>query len=444
MTFADAWRRGALAALLAFLTACGGSSTTTSLTGPGVGSGKSVPEADQLTPTGDNTTQIVVDAGPAGGFSMGAVNVPYVTVTVCAPGSSTACVTIDHVFVDTGSIGLRLLASKVAGLNLPARAVPPAVAGGASPGTAVECYPFVLGAVWGPLATADVQIAGERAAALPLQLIDDASVPGYAVPADCLLAANGSLMNSATTLQANGILGLGMLSFDCGATCAAGDYSVGYTLYYACPSATACAPTALPAPEQVQNPVTYFPVDNNGTIISLPAVPDLGAGIATGRLVFGIGTQANNQIAPGVTKLFVGADPAQAGYLSFTTLDAGISYPDSYIDSGTNALFFSAGAASPACLNLTGSTSAWYCPATFEHRSATITDSLGRTATVPYSLASADLLFTTSSLALADLGGTLPAGTTSFVWGLPFFYGRPVYTSIWGQALSPAGPWNAF
>jgi hypothetical protein len=444
MRFVDALRGAALLAVLALLTACGGSSTTSSLTGPGVGDGKSVPQADQLSPTGDNTTQIVVDSGPAGGFGMGTANVPYVTVTVCAPGSSTACVTIDHVFVDTGSIGLRVLASQVASLNLPAGAVPPAGGSGASPGAALECYPFVLGAVWGPLATADVRIAGERAASLPIQLIDDSNPPATAVPADCLAAANGGLMNSASSLQANGILGIGMLAYDCGATCAAGDYTGGYTLYYACASAGACTPAAMPVPSQVQNPVTYFPVDNNGTIISLPALPDLGAGIATGRLVFGIGTQANNQIDAAATKLFVDPDPTHPSYLYFTTLDAGTSYPDSYIDSGTNALFFGASASPSTCQNQTGSSSTWYCPATFEHRHATLTGVLGTTAAVAYDLTSADVLFTTSSLALDDLGGIQSAGTPSFVWGLPFFYGRPVYTSIWGQALSPTGPWNAF
>ena len=47
-------------------------------------------------------------------------------------------------------------------------------------------------------------------------------------------------------------------------------------------------------------------------------------------------------------------------------------------------------------------------------------------------------------LALASLGGSVGQGAKTFVWGLPFFYGRAVYTSIWGQALSATGPWYAF
>jgi hypothetical protein len=77
-------------------------------------------------------------------------------------------------------------------------------------------------------------------------------------------------------------------------------------------------------------------------------------------------------------------------------------------------------------------------------RTATLTDWQGASASVDYSVANADALFSTSSLAFADLSGSVTQGADTFVWGMPFFYGRAVYTSIWGQALSPNGPWNAF
>jgi len=443
MSCADQLRRAVCAALACALAACGGSSSTTTLTGPGVGDGTSVAEAHLDVPTGDNTTQIVVDAGPSGGFAIGAVNVPYVTVTVCEPGSTTHCVTIDHVFLDTGSIGLRLLKSKVASLALPSLAVPADAATATPAGPAVECYPFVLGAVWGPLASVDLQIAGEHAAGLPVQLIDDSTTPDYPAPADCVAASNGQLMNSAASLQANGLLGVGMLAYDCGLGCVKGDYSSGYTLYYACPTA-GCMPAALPVSLQVHNPVTFFPVDNNGTIIALPKLPGLGAGTVTGRLVFGIGTQSNNQIAPTATTIFVDPDPASPSYLYFSTQVASNAYPDSYIDSGSNALFFEDASVAQGCQNTTGGTSHWYCPPALLQRTALITDTFGAKASVAYQVASADALFAGSSLALDDLAGSVTPGSPSFVWGLPFFYGRSVYTSIWGQALSPNGPWNAF
>lgn len=442
MNCAEALRRALAAALLATLAACGGSSSTTTVTGPGLGDGTSVPEARQDAPTGDNTLQIVVDAGPAGSFAIGAVNVPYVTVTVCAPGSQGRCVVVDHVFLDTGSVGLRLLRSKVVDLALPAVAVPADAGSGTPAGSAVECYPFVLGAVWGPLATADVQMAGERAASLPVQLIDDSATPAHAAPADCIAASNGQLMNSAATLQANGILGIGMIAYDCGVACANGDYSGGYTLYYSC--TTTCAPAAFPVPLQVQNPVTYLPTDNNGTLITLPRLPAFGAGTATGRLVFGIGTQTNNQLPATATVVRVDANPADATYLYFSTTVDGTRFPDSYIDSGSNAYFFDDRSVSTGCQNTTGGASSWYCPATTLQRTAVIADLQGTSVNVDYRVVSADALFATSSLALDDLAGSISSSSPSFVWGLPFFYGRPVYTSIWGQALASDGPWNAF
>jgi hypothetical protein len=441
MNCAERVRRALAAAALAALAACGGTTSTTTTTGPGGGS--AVAEAHLDTPTGDNTTQILVDTGPSGSFAIGAVNVPYVTVTLCTPGSTTQCVSIDHVFLDTGSIGLRVLKSKVASLALPSVNVPADPATSTPAGPALECYPFVLGAVWGPLASADLQIAGERAGSLGVQLIDDGATPVEPAPADCVAASNGQLMDTAASLQANGILGIGMLAYDCGASCVSADYSSGYTLYYACP-ASGCVAAALPIPLQVHNPITYFAVDNNGSVIAMPALPELGAGLATGRLVFGIGTQSNNQLPASATTVFVDTNPADAAYLYFTTKVATQAYPDSYIDSGSNAYFFEDASVPKACQSTTGGTSSWYCPATVLQRTAVVTGTTGAQASVAYEVTSADALFSTSSVALDDLAGSVSTGSTSFVWGLPFFYGRTVYTSIWGQALSENGPWNAF
>ena len=67
---------------------------------------------------------MVLDAGPANGPNF---NTAFVTVTVCIPGG--ACQNIDHVEVDTGSTGLRLLHASAGGelsLNLPPVTVPAA------------------------------------------------------------------------------------------------------------------------------------------------------------------------------------------------------------------------------------------------------------------------------------------------------------------------------
>lgn len=429
------------AALLALGGCGGGNSSVTTVVG---GTGAGVVALD--TPTGPNTTEIVVDSGPASGFSAGATNVAYVTVTVCAPGSATACTTIDHVALDTGSYGLRLFKSAVGRLGLPPITLPADPVAGTPAGTAVECYPFVLGALWGPLARADLQIQGELAGSLPIQVIDDGNPPGYAAPAGCGSVATGGLLNSVSALQANGVLGVGMVAYDCGQACAAGNYASG-NLYYVCPdpAGTACVAAAIPIAQQVQNPVAHFPVDNNGTVIALPALPDLGAAAVRGRLVFGIGTQSNNQIPVGAQMYFVDPNPAHASYLSLTTAVDGGSYGDSYIDSGSNAYFFDDPTIPLGCKSSGGVTSGgWYCPPAVRPFTATLTDAYGASGPVAFSVANADALFGTSSVAFANLAGAVNQGSGTFVWGLPFFYGRTVMTSIWGQPLSPNGPWNAF
>lgn len=467
-----------LAALwvLAVCTGCGGgNSSVTSYSGGGLGSGTpgtTVTLDPLITPAGPNTVDIVVDAGPSS-FSLGSVaNVPYVSVTVCPPNSgavsAAGCVTIDHVFLDTGSYGLRLLKSSVSKLNLPALTLAADAQHATPAGTAVECYPFVLGGLWGPLARADVHMGGETATALPIQLIEPANT-SLAPNADCIAAAGGKasdLFTDAASLQANGILGIGMMRYDCGLSCVLGDYAGFHVQYYVCPDAVTanCLPAAVASELQTQNPVAHFvaddgnpdnggKADNNGSIISLPAVPSVGAAVVKGRLAFGIGTRSNNAItlAASANMLSVQADTTKADYLYFTTTlgtaPGSAVFTDSYIDSGSNAYFFNDASIAQCKGGLSGSASNnWYCPtgAVAVTRSATLTGSLGQ-ASADFSIANADVLLGSgANAAFSNLGGTITSYNQTFVWGLPFFYGRSVYTSIWGQALSVNGPWNAF
>ena len=84
-------------------------------------------------------------------------------------------------------------------------------------------------------------------------------------------------------------------------------------------------PAAVPGDLQMQNPVAAFLpdadgiVDNNGSVIMMPAVPDLGASVVRGRLVFGIGTRANNQIPLTAHVYPVDTNPANDTYLSLGT-----------------------------------------------------------------------------------------------------------------------------
>ncbi len=103
-----------------------------------------------------NVQAVAVDSGPSGiaGTSNPAVNTLYTTITVCVPGTST-CQQIDHIQVDTGSSGLRII-STVLTLSLPLKED--------SNGNAIaECVHFVDGSSWGPLRQADIKIAGESA-----------------------------------------------------------------------------------------------------------------------------------------------------------------------------------------------------------------------------------------------------------------------------------------
>ncbi len=447
-----------LAGIVGLLAGCGGTTTPPPIIickDPNI---CVTPLAQQDLPTGPNTTEIVVDSGPLGAFVLGVINVPYVTVTVCRPGASSGstvdCVLIDHVLLDTGSYGLRVLKSKVdglgLGLGLPAIAVAADASTNTPAGNAAECYPFVLGAVWGPLAKADVRIGEELAPAQTIQLIDDSNPP-VTPPQDCIAAAQGALLSSVSELQANGILGIGMVDVDCGITCETNTYFGMHAVYYSCPTGGApCMPAGLPMASQVQNPVAGF-VDysngrpnNNGTMITMPALPKLGANVAKGRLVFGIGTQSNNQIPLTANMYQVERNPASPNYLYITVQVAGNSFPQSYIDSGSNAMFFDDLTLSRKCDVSAGQQGNWYCPTDIWRQTATVIDAFGTQGTFNLAIDNADALFNVGATALATLGGSAGQPAETFAMGMPFYYGRQVFTSIWGQALSPNGPWYAF
>jgi len=256
-------------ATAAVLAACGGS-----------GSG-SVPI---ITTQANNVVSVVVDAGPAQ-FATGAVDTIYTTITICAPGSTSNCQTIDHIQVDTGSSGLRILGSVLSGsLGLPT------VNDNVSGNAIAECAQFADGYSWGPLRQADLQVGGEKAQSLNVQVIGDTTYT--TVPADCS-STGGTQEDTVAAFGANGILGVGPFIQDCGPVCAA---SVVAGAYYVCPTPSSCQGAAIATALQVNNPVASFATDNNGVLIMLPSVPTGGAANVMGSLIFGIGTQTNNAL----------------------------------------------------------------------------------------------------------------------------------------------------
>ena len=369
------------------------------------------PGTNTIVVAGSNVQPIAVNSGLGG-----TVNLAFTSVTLCAPGSS-SCQTIDNILIDTGSSGLRVMASALsASLVLKQQT-------DAKGDPVVECARFVDGYTWGPVKVADFKIAGERADSLPIQIIGDPKFP--LAPARCATA--GVAKNSVSTLSANGILGLAIFPQDCGPACALNGNP---GIYYTCPSA-GCQPAAIPLALQLQNPVALFAGDNNGVIIQLPAVAAGGVAKISGSLVFGIGTQANNGIGSATV---IGVD---SGTANFTTVYNGVSYSGSFIDSGSNALLF-ADTGTPVCTNPVSA--GFYCPAATKNLSATLQGRNGRSATVNFSLGNATELVTANPgfAALGSLGAP-QIGSNSFDWGLPFHFGRNVFNALAGQS-TPAGP----
>src|SRR5580692_1648869 len=204
---------GLLAAPL--LSACIGGNGTTAATNNSV-------------PSTPNTLAVTVDTGPAA--ATGAFNHAYVTVKLCAAGSKTQCASIDHVLLDTGSWGLRLVGSvlKANGVALAAETD--------GQGLAIEeCVTFGGGQTWGPVALADVSLAGESAAKLPVQVMDDA---GTSAPPPATCGAGGTLINGVSGFNANGVLGIGVFAQDCGAACV--NAAAPLPIYYGCTAAGVC------------------------------------------------------------------------------------------------------------------------------------------------------------------------------------------------------------
>ncbi|HTS21135.1 MAG TPA: DUF3443 domain-containing protein [Casimicrobiaceae bacterium] len=380
------------------------------LGGCGGGGGGSGGGSSSGGPT-QNTQSIVVDGGPAD-----VPNLAFTSVTICAPGSSSNCQTIDHVQVDTGSSGLRIIASALSStLSLPQQ-----TDGSGNP--LVECAQFTDGFSWGPVTLADIHIAGEQASSVPVQIIGDSNFA--AIPRSC--SSSGPPENTVATFGANGVLGVGLFAQDCGPGCAQAAIP---GAYYSC-SGNVCQPVIVALPQQLQNPVTLFSADNNGVIIQLPSVPAAGAATATGSMIFGIGTQADNALGSATV---LTTDP-ETGTIS--TIFESQTYTNSYIDSGSSVVFFGVDSF-PACSNFA---EGFYCPATTQNLSATLQGATQGTAGASLSVANADQLFAAnpSFNAFNDVAG--PAGDTStFAWGLPLFYGRTVYTAIEKRA-TPAGP----
>lgn len=408
-------RTTGLALVAAAISACGGS-----------GGGESTPvvPAASSQPAQSNVLPLTVDSGPVGN----GVNRLFASVTVCQPGNAALCQTIDHILVDTGSAGLRLLSSAVT----PALRLPTSNSATGLP--LLNCVQFIDNTYgWGPVALGDVVIGSKTAASVPIQVIAD---PGYkSLDSVCSSAGTAIEINSADTLGANGVLGVGLFKEDCGTACTT-NAANGY--YFTCTTSgcTTATGTTASTRQQVKNPVPLFESDNNGLLIDLPAVSTGGAASLSGSLIFGVGTQSNNQLGAGKV-----LTTNSSGYIGTQLLGRTLS--DSFIDSGSNGLYFDASTLA-SCSVQSG---AWgfYCPAASTAFSATLVGANAVTSPVSFSVTSALTLFNNPALSvLPTLAGPIGDRRT-FDWGLPFFYGRRVFFGIEGQtSTGGTGPFYAF
>ena len=374
-----------------------------------------------------NDVALIIDSGPAA--APGRINHAYVTVRVCAAGSQSQCANIDHVLLDTDSTGLRLFRSVLtaAGVTL----------GGTTDAQGQpleECVSFGSGQVWGPVASADVALAGEIAAALPVQVIDDTNT-GAAPPPAC--GTGGTLINGVAALGANGLLGVGVFAQDCGAGCV--NAGAPLPVYFGCTSAGACTAENVALAHQVSNPVALFASDNNGVIIDLPNLINANGDTSVhGQLIFGLGTQSDNALP--VTGLNVLGTDARGEFTA--TYNGGTTVLPAVIDSGTDSYAFS----DPLIATCSsGAFIGYYCPTVAPLNRFAVNMGVGvnnAVSTVNFALADPSS-FVAGAAAYADLGGG--GGSSTFTWGMPFFYGRMVYVGIEQRTAGAyTGPFFAY
>lgn len=432
--FAGRFLLTAALSLSLILAACGGgggSSSSTSQTGTTTSGTTTAPTSNFR--SGTNVVSMSVDHDV---FS--AVNEPFVTVTVCSTGTPANCLTVDHILVDTGSVGLRIF-------DQPSNSATALSTLGLSPKTTLasanapigECLQFVQGNTWGPVKLANITVGQKTVSNLAIQVIQSSSDHSFSsAPSSCQTGGMQTLITTPSSFGANGVLGVGLNLQDCGTTCRDNIVDV----YYSCPS-SGCYGIPVALADQIQNPVSQFASDNNGVILTLNNISATGAQSTVGTLTFGVDTRANNVSANNNTILATNTS-------TFATSYAGRTYTDSYLDSGSNGLFFDAPSAITQC---SSTQSGFYCPATaLNGQTASMTGLTGSTnaATITFNIGNASTLFSTGNYVFNNIGGAAGSssgGPYTFDWGLPFFFGRDVYIVFDGMTTTKGtGPYFGF
>lgn len=390
----------------------------------------------------------------------GYMNKPCASITICQPGTNN-CQTVSDILVDTGSYGLRVFPSGTnadgSSYNLSSLGLSSVTQSGLP---VADCAQFLDGsALWGPVVRADVILVsgGERASSIPIELINASF--GGTVPTDC---DSGQAAATAVDAGFNGIMGVGLWAQDCGIDCdpaynssvTATGISASYYPYYTC-GGSGCSQALVSVANQVVNPVSAFPVNNNGLIFELPSISTSGVTSVNGTIILGIGTggNSNNQLS-GAAHVYTADENAY-----FSTIFNGVTYSDSsgssvygsFIDSGSNSFLFEPPSGISCCEQDTNgnvlstliscsstSSSGWICSpysgsATNEGVSFSTGSPTGSGVAVSFSVddfftseSSGNMAF--SNIAAADVSSGSNPGTFDF--GLPFFFGKNIYVGF--------------
>ena len=414
------------------LAACGGgggSGISTSSTGSSSSSSSSTGAVSASVP-------LSVDAGPLPNTSPTA-NILYATVTICPAGVTTgsSCQAVDHVQVDTQSSGLRIISSvlnNVASL--------PAINDPTSGSPLLECAQFADGYTWGSMVSANVIINGNVISNVPVNLIGALST---AAPTSCSQGATEE--NTVDAFGANGVLGISNYVQDCGNYCTSASNTTPPTgLYYVCPGST-CSASFASLADQTSNVLALSSAGYNGVVVSVGAVSEPGANSVAGTLYFGINTNNNNAVASGVK--FLGLD----SNLMLASTFNGTALTTSFIDSGSNTYSISdVNSGVTTCSLGSGANSAlYYCPTATLSETASLSENAGAvfatgaSATASFFIDNAPTDYASSYSVFPGLASVWNISTfnpnTTFDFGLPFFFGRPVYVLFENQSVTAAG-----
>ncbi|WP_158602075.1 DUF3443 family protein [Pararobbsia silviterrae] len=402
--------------LMLALAGCGGdsSSTASSTTTSGGGTTSTAPTVPQSTAA--NSVSLAVDST----LGTSTFNQAYVTVTVCAPGTTSNCTTVDHIMIDTHSTGLRVLntALSLSFINALTPVLQPSTSDPID-----ECAPINGGYLWGSVRAADVYMSGEMAPAQSVEIVGDTTAGN--APTTC--TTQGGSLGSQTALGANGVLGIGPAIYDCGVTCTTST-SASSQRYYVCADASSCStPGTVPEDQQVKNLASGFGSDANGTVIELPSISSSGASSATGLLLFGVGSQSDNTFSS-VTTIPLDANG------EFTATYKGVAYPSSFLALGLPATYLPDSTITPCGTPYTG----YFCASPTQTAALTLTSntSTHSTATIDLNVGDAQTDISSGYAAFDDLtyDGVVNSG---IALGMPFAFGRTIV--IKNESSSGAG-----